>query len=101
MFKTALAIFLLTATVSHAQDKLFLVIYKSNAVTGSVGPLAGTMEMCNKEKVEFDSDKLRFLLVGVTVDGVPATPEQIAEARAMEFVCEIRNERPKIGEPKK
>lgn len=101
MFKILLLSLLFSTSAIAAQDRMFLVIYDGKEVAGSIGPLAGTLEMCEVEKQKYDDDKKRFLLDGVTVDGVKADPLLIAKVRQMSFSCELRTKRPTIGEQRK
>lgn len=77
--------------------KLFLIIYTSGQIGGSVGPLPYDMAECEIRRDELRVMNAAFISEGIDRSTGKAAPTKNIEiAKTLRFECEFRQERPKL-----
>lgn len=79
---------------------LWLVIYAGAHIGGAAGPLPYDMAECERRRDEFRALQSEVIATGYSKEQKRyATPDEMANIKAMRFECEYRPDRPVLGSP--
>jgi hypothetical protein len=81
--------------------KLFLIIYAAGQIGGVAGPLPYDMAECEARRDEMRANQAQFFKDGINREtGKKATPEEMEGIKHLSFECEMRDEKPSLGDPR-